>query len=167
MGEAAVNAAKSCGYSGAGTVEFLTDKDKNFYFLEMNTRLQVEHPVTELITGLDLVAWQLKVVAGETLPLEQKDITLTGHAMEVRLYAEDPRNQFMPQTGDILKWQLPKTEGIRLDHGIREGQTISSHYDPMLAKVISYGSNRDEARRRLACAVEDTVLLGINNLLQA
>lgn len=163
MGAAAVNAAKACNYRGAGTVEFLVDKDKNFYFLEMNTRLQVEHPVTELITGLDLVAWQLKVAAGESLPLAQQDIQLSGHAMEVRLYAEDPRNNFMPQTGQVLRWELPNNEGVRIDHGIQEGQTVSPHYDPMLAKVITYGANRDEARRRLACAVEDTLLLGVNN----
>ena len=163
MGKAAVDTAKACNYRGAGTVEFLVDKDKMFYFLEMNTRLQVEHPVTELITGLDLVAWQLKIAAGERLPLQQEDIKLTGHAMEVRLYAEDPRNNFMPQTGEVLRWELPVSAGIRIDHGICEGQNISSHYDPMLAKVIAFGANRDEARRRLACAVEDITLLGINN----
>lgn len=163
MGKAAVEAAKACNYSGAGTVEFLTDKDINFYFLEMNTRLQVEHPVTEMITGLDLVAWQLKVAAGERLPLQQEEIKLSGHAMEVRLYAEDPRHNFMPQTGDILRWELPSSSGIRIDHGICEGQRISSHYDPLLAKVIAHGTNREQARRRLACAVEDIVLLGVNN----
>ncbi len=163
MGEAAVNAAKACNYRGAGTVEFLADAEGNFYFLEMNTRLQVEHPVTELITGQDLVAWQIKVAAGEPLPLMQDEIKLSGHAMEVRLYAEDARNQFMPQTGEILRWDLPQTEGIRIDHGIREGQQVSPHYDPMLAKVIAYGRDREEARRRLACAVEDIVLLGVNN----
>ncbi|WP_286267339.1 acetyl/propionyl/methylcrotonyl-CoA carboxylase subunit alpha [Thalassotalea atypica] len=163
MGNAAVNAAKACQYSGAGTVEFLVDNDEHFYFLEMNTRLQVEHPVTELITGLDLVAWQLRVAAGEDLPLSQQQIELTGHAMEVRLYAEDPSNNFMPQTGEILGWQLPEQDGIRVDHGIRKGQTISPHYDPMLAKVITFGQNRAEARRKLVCAVEDTVLMGVNN----
>ncbi len=163
MGEAAVDAAQACNYIGAGTVEFLVDADQNFYFLEMNTRLQVEHPVTELITGQDLVAWQLKVAAGETLPLRQQEITLTGHAMEVRLYAEDPRNNFMPQTGKVLRWEPPQTKGVRSDAGIREGQPISPHYDPMLAKLISYGGSREEARRRLACAVEDTLLLGVNN----
>jgi len=163
MGMAAVNAAKACNYRGAGTVEFLVDAQKNFYFLEMNTRLQVEHPVTELITGQDLVAWQLKVAAGEPLPLSQDEIRLQGHAMEVRLYAEDPRNNFMPQTGPILRWDIPETEGLRMDHGVQIGQTVSPHYDPMLAKVITYGVNREEARRRLACAVEDIVLLGVNN----
>lgn len=163
MGEAAVNAAKACNYRGAGTVEFLVDSDKNFYFLEMNTRLQVEHPVTELITGQDLVAWQLKVAAGETLPLTQEQIELKGHAVEVRLYAEDPRNNFMPQTGEVRQWSIPQREGIRMDHGIQTGQMVSPHYDPMIAKVIAYGDNRAEAIRRLASAVQDTQLLGMNN----
>ncbi len=163
MGEAAVNAAKACNYRGAGTVEFLVDSDKNFYFLEMNTRLQVEHPVTELITGQDLVAWQLKVAAGETLPLTQEQIELKGHAVEVRLYAEDPRNNFMPQTGEVRQWSIPQREGIRMDHGIQAGQMVSPHYDPMIAKVIAYGDNRAEAIRRLASAVQDTQLLGMNN----
>ena len=163
MGEAAVNAARACNYRGAGTVEFLADSDGNFYFLEMNTRLQVEHPVTELITGQDLVEWQLRVAAGEKLPLTQDEITLDGWAMEVRLYAEDPRNGFLPQTGPVLVWDLPEGPGLRIDHGIREGQTVSPHYDPMLAKIIAHGATRDEARRKLACAVEDTVLLGVNN----
>lgn len=163
MGEAAVNAAKACNYRGAGTVEFLVDKDKNFYFLEMNTRLQVEHPVTELITGQDLVAWQLNVAAGETLPLSQDEIELNGHAVEVRLYAEDPRKHFMPQTGQVRLWRYPERAGIRMDHGIQTGQEVSPFYDPMIAKVIAYGSNRTEAIRRLASAVQDTQLVGVNN----
>ncbi len=163
MGEAAVKAAKACNYHGAGTVEFLVDSEKNFYFLEMNTRLQVEHPVTELITGLDLVEWQLNVAAGETLPLTQDEVTLTGHAIEVRLYAEDPRNNFMPQTGRIMHWEIPRRDGVRIDHGIRKGQDISRHYDPMIAKIITYGPNRTTAIRRLASAVQDTRLLGLNN----
>ncbi len=163
MGEAAVNTAKACNYRGAGTVEFLVDADKNFYFLEMNTRLQVEHPVTEMITGQDLVAWQLKVAAGEKLPLTQDEITLNGHAVEVRLYAEDPRNNFLPQTGTIEHWQIPRREGVRVDHGIQSGQVVSPHYDPMLAKVIAWGESRPEAIRRLASAVQDMQLLGVNN----
>lgn len=168
MGEAAVNAAKACHYRGAGTVEFLVDNDRNFYFLEMNTRLQVEHPVTELITGLDLVAWQLEVAAGEKLPLTQDEIELNGHAVEVRLYAEDPRNNFMPQTGRIRLWGCPERtgkaeSGIRMDHGIQTGQEVSPFYDPMIAKVIAFGDNRAEAIRRLASAVQDTQLLGVNN----
>jgi geranyl-CoA carboxylase alpha subunit len=163
MGEAAVNAARSCDYRGAGTVEFLVDADKSFYFLEMNTRLQVEHPVTEMITGLDLVAWQLAVAAGEPLPLQQSEVQLRGHAVEVRLYAEDPRKQFMPQTGEVAQWQLVEREGIRVDHGVKVGQTVSPFYDPMLAKVISWGEHREEACRKLASAVQDTTLLGVNN----
>ncbi|MGY0642183.1 MAG: acetyl-CoA carboxylase biotin carboxylase subunit [Paraglaciecola chathamensis] len=162
MGQAAVSAAKACGYRGAGTVEFLVDSDKNFYFLEMNTRLQVEHPVTELITGLDLVEWQLRVAAGEMLPLTQEDVSLNGHAIEVRLYAEDPRQNFMPQTGNILVWQYPEREGIRVDHGIHCGDTVSAHYDPMLAKVIAFGPDRASAARRLASAIEDIQLVGVN-----
>ncbi len=162
MGQAAVSAAKACGYRGAGTVEFLVDSDKNFYFLEMNTRLQVEHPVTELITGLDLVEWQLRVAAGEMLSLTQEDVSLNGHAIEVRLYAEDPRQNFMPQTGNILVWQYPEREGIRVDHGIHCGDTVSAHYDPMLAKVIAFGPDRATAARRLASAIEDIQLVGVN-----
>ncbi|WP_020406309.1 acetyl/propionyl/methylcrotonyl-CoA carboxylase subunit alpha [Hahella ganghwensis] len=161
MGQAAVNAALACDYVGAGTVEFLVDQEKNFYFLEMNTRLQVEHPVTELITGFDLVAWQLNVANGHPLPVLQEQIQITGHAMEVRLYAEDPANQFLPQTGQILSWQPALAEGIRIDDGIRSGQHVSPHYDPMLAKVISYGTDREEARRRLLRTVEDSSLFGV------
>jgi len=161
MGEAAVQAAKSCNYVGAGTVEFLVDADKNFYFLEMNTRLQVEHPVTELITGTDLVAWQLKVAANQTLPLTQAQISLNGHAMEVRLYAEDSANQFLPQTGPINLWQPAQGEGIRIDSGIQSGQIVSPFYDPMLAKIIAYGADREEARRRLIQALEQSTLFGV------
>ncbi|MFD2229491.1 acetyl/propionyl/methylcrotonyl-CoA carboxylase subunit alpha [Alkalimarinus sediminis] len=161
MGEAACQAARSCQYVGAGTVEFLVDADKNFYFLEMNTRLQVEHPVTELVTGTDLVAWQLNVAAGAPLPLTQEQINLSGHAIEVRLYAEDPRHNFMPQTGHIKRWSPAQGDGIRIDSGIATGQMITPHYDPMLAKIIAYGSNREEARRRLAVAIEESTLLGV------
>ena len=163
MGEAAVNAAKSCNYVGAGTVEFLADSEGNFYFLEMNTRLQVEHPVTELITGLDLVAMQLRVAAGDKLSISQEDVTLTGHAMEVRLYAEDPGANFIPQTGLLNLWQPASGDGVRIDSGIKQGQVVSSHYDPMLAKIIAYGENREEARRRLVRAVQDSKLLGIKD----
>ncbi|MEH6450263.1 MAG: acetyl/propionyl/methylcrotonyl-CoA carboxylase subunit alpha [Oleispira sp.] len=163
MGEAAVNAAKSCNYVGAGTVEFLADSEGNFYFLEMNTRLQVEHPVTELITGLDLVAMQLRVAAGDKLSISQEDVTLTGHAMEVRLYAEDPGANFIPQTGLLNLWQPASGDGIRIDSGIQQGQIVSPFYDPMLAKIIAYGENREEARRRLVLAVEDSKLLGIKD----
>jgi geranyl-CoA carboxylase alpha subunit len=163
MGTAAVNAARACDYRGAGTVEFLVDSEKNFYFLEMNTRLQVEHPVTELITGQDLVAWQIRVAAGECLPLNQEQIQLHGHAIEVRLYAEDPRNEFLPQTGRIAAWEYPERDGIRVDHGIASGQSVSPFYDPMLAKVIAWGEDRSDACRKLSSAVQDTLLLGVNN----
>ena len=161
MGEAAVKAALACGYEGAGTVEFLVDKDRNFYFLEMNTRLQVEHPVTELITGQDLVAWQLAVAEGQPLPLRQDDIRLNGHAIEVRLYAEDPAQDFTPQTGPLVAFQPAPGEGLRYDTGVRAGDAITPHYDPMLAKVIAWGQNRDEARRRLIRALEDTTVFGV------
>ncbi|TGN40092.1 acetyl/propionyl/methylcrotonyl-CoA carboxylase subunit alpha [Marinobacter confluentis] len=161
MGNAAVKAALACNYEGAGTVEFLVDKDRNFYFLEMNTRLQVEHPVTELVTGQDLVAWQLAVAEGKPLPLGQSEITLTGHAIEVRLYAEDPANGFTPQTGPLHQFRPAMDEGIRFDSGVRTGDQVSPHYDPMLAKVIAWGQNRDEARRRLIRALEDTTVFGI------
>ena len=163
MGEAAVNAAKVCDYRGAGTVEFLVDRDKNFYFLEMNTRLQVEHPVTEMITGQDLVAWQIQVAAGGELPLRQEDIELHGHAVEVRLYAEDPRNNFLPQTGTLLAWDYPEGNDIRVDNGIAAGQHVTSFYDPMLAKVIAHGQTRQEACRKLASALQDSTVLGINS----
>ncbi|MDF1642762.1 MAG: acetyl/propionyl/methylcrotonyl-CoA carboxylase subunit alpha [Pseudomonadales bacterium] len=162
MGSTAVDAAKSCNYVGAGTVEFLVDHNGDYYFLEMNTRLQVEHPVTEMVTGLDLVDWQIRVAAGETLPLEQGQVQFNGHSIEVRIYAEDPAQNFMPQTGPVLYWNTPEQEGVRFDHGIVQGNAISPFYDPMVAKVISYGSNRDDARRRLIAAVEDTSLLGVN-----
>lgn len=163
MGEAAVAAAKSCKYVGAGTVEFLLDQSGNFYFLEMNTRLQVEHPVTEMITGLDLVEWQLRVANGETLPLQQSELTLTGHAIEVRLYAEDPRQDFLPQTGRIYRWQAAESPHVRIDHGLLEQDEISPFYDPMVAKVIAYGQTRQDAIRLLARAVDDCVLLGVNS----
>lgn len=161
MGEAAVKAALACGYEGAGTVEFLVDKDRNFYFLEMNTRLQVEHPVTELITGQDLVAWQLMVAEGQPLPLTQAEIQLNGHAIEVRLYAEDPATDFTPQTGTLHQFSPATGEGLRFDTGVRSGDVVSPHYDPMLAKVIAWGQNRDEARRRLIRALEDTTVFGV------
>ncbi|NRH26992.1 acetyl/propionyl/methylcrotonyl-CoA carboxylase subunit alpha [Pseudomonas sp. MS19] len=163
MGAAAIKAAGWVDYVGAGTVEFLLDSSSGeFYFLEMNTRLQVEHPVTELITGQDLVAWQIMVAEGQALPLQQEQIQLNGHAMEVRLYAEDSTHNFMPQTGAVLQWSPELLDGIRIDHGLREGQQISAFYDPMLAKIIAYGATREEARRKLVRAVEQCVLLGVN-----
>ncbi|MGN8103730.1 acetyl/propionyl/methylcrotonyl-CoA carboxylase subunit alpha [uncultured Pseudomonas sp.] len=159
MGEAALKAGRAVNYVGAGTVEFLLDRNGQFYFLEMNTRLQVEHPVTEMITGLDLVDWQLQIAAGQPLPLTQSQVTLTGHAMEVRLYAEDPAQGFLPQTGDVLRWE--PAPGVRIDHGLLEGQTVSPFYDSMLGKIIAHGASREEARRKLLRAVEDSLLLGV------
>ena len=163
MGQAAVAAAKSCQYVGAGTVEFLLDANGDFFFLEMNTRLQVEHPVTEMITGLDLVEWQLRVANGEPLPLTQSQLTLTGHAVEVRLYAEDPAQQFLPQTGSVLLWQPANLPNVRIDHGMTPQGVVSPFYDPMIAKIIAYGQTRTDAVRLLARAVEDCVLLGVNS----
>ncbi|CAI3130858.1 Acetyl-/propionyl-coenzyme A carboxylase alpha chain [Acinetobacter calcoaceticus] len=163
MGEAAVAAAKACAYVGAGTVEFLLDASGEFYFLEMNTRLQVEHPVTELITGLDLVEWQLRVSNGEQLPLQQHELTLNGHAIEVRLYAEDPRQDFLPQTGQVLRWKPANLPHVRIDHGMLATDEVSPFYDPMVAKVIAYGKTREDAIRLLARAVDDCVLLGVNS----
>ncbi|MFZ3282034.1 acetyl-CoA carboxylase biotin carboxylase subunit [Pseudomonas sp.] len=163
MGEAALKAGRAVNYVGAGTVEFLLDARGQFYFLEMNTRLQVEHPVTELITGLDLVAWQLRVAEGQPLPLTQAQVQLDGHAMEVRLYAEDPAQDFLPQTGRITAWEPAQQHGARIDHGLREGQSISPFYDPMLGKLIAHGATREEARRKLLRAVQDTVLLGVQS----
>ncbi len=161
MGEAATTAAAAVGYQGAGTIEFLLDRRGQFYFLEMNTRLQVEHPVTELVTGLDLVALQLRVAAGERLPLVQDDLRLRGHAIEVRLYAEDPWAGHQPQTGHVVAWAPAEGPGLRCDHGLRAGLEVSPHYDPMLAKLMAHGATRDEARRKLRLALRDTVLLGL------
>jgi len=163
MGDAALKAGRAVNYVGAGTVEFLLDARGQFYFLEMNTRLQVEHPVTELITGLDLVAWQLQVAEGLPLPLRQEQVALNGHAMEVRLYAEDPAQGFVPQTGRIEAWELALQDGVRIDHGLIEGQAISPFYDPMLGKIIAHGATREEARRKLLRAVQDSVLLGVQS----
>jgi geranyl-CoA carboxylase alpha subunit len=161
MGKAAVEAAQAIGYLGAGTVEFLLDAEGQFYFLEMNTRLQVEHPVTELVTGQDLVAWQLRIAAGEPLPLVQDEIALTGHAIEARLYAEDPAADFLPQTGPVLRWRPAVAPGLRIDAGIAEGGEVQAFYDPMLAKVIAHGRTREEARRRLRRGLAETAILGV------
>lgn len=163
MGEAAVRAARSCGYAGAGTVEFIVpgDDPSSYYFMEMNTRLQVEHPVTELITGLDLVEWQLRVAAGERLPYAQEDITLTGWAVEARVCAEDPSRGFLPSGGTVLALREPQGGGVRTDSGLSEGVPVGSLYDPMLSKVIAYGPDRATALRKLRAALADTVILGV------
>ena len=163
MGQSAIDAAKSVNYRGAGTVEFLLDDSGFFYFLEMNTRLQVEHPVTELITGLDLVALQIKVAQGEPLGLSQADINLEGHAIEVRLYTEDPSQDFLPTSGPVDLWAPASGVGVRVDGGISTGQAISAFYDPMVAKVIGYGPTREAARLRLISALKETVLFGTPN----
>lgn len=160
MGQSAIDAAKSVNYRGAGTVEFLLDDSGFFYFLEMNTRLQVEHPVTELITGLDLVELQISVAQGESLDLSQDDISLEGHAIEVRLYTEDPSQDFLPASGPVDLWAPASGVGVRIDDGISTGQAISPFYDPMVAKVIGYGPTREAARLRLIGALKETVLFG-------
>jgi len=161
MGSAAVNAAKAAGYVNAGTVEFLLEDDGRFYFLEVNTRLQVEHPVTELVTGLDLVALQLRIAQGEALPLKQEDISFSGHAIEVRVCAEDPAANFAPQIGRVLRFELRGGAGVRVDHGIRDGAMVSPFYDSMIAKVIAHGDTRAEAIDRLDAALRDANILGI------
>jgi len=161
MGETAVAAARAIGYVGAGTVEMLLGADGSYYFLEMNTRLQVEHPVTEFVTGLDLVELQLRVAAGDALPLSQEQVSMRGHAIEARLYAEDPAANYAPQTGSILCWRAPDADLARTDSGIGEGRRVGADYDPMLAKIIACGASREEARRKLVLALGQTVLLGL------
>ena len=163
MGAAAVEAARAVGYTGAGTVEFIVSSDApdEFFFMEMNTRLQVEHPVTEMVTGLDLVELQLRVASGEPLPIGQDDVRLSGHAVEARVYAEDPAAGFLPTGGRILALHEPAGPGIRVDSGVVAGGTVGSDYDPMLSKVVAHGTDRDEALRRLDAALADTVLLGL------
>ena len=161
LGEAAVKAARSVNYTGAGTVECLVDARRNFWFMEMNTRLQVEHPVTEMVTGLDLVEWQLRIAAGEKLGFAQEDLRFSGHAIEARLCAEDPARSFLPQAGTIALWKAP--EGVRVEHALESGAEIPPHYDSMIAKVIAHGTTRDEAREKLAAALENCVALGVPN----
>ena len=161
MGEIAVQAAKACGYTNAGTVEFIADQQRNFYFLEMNTRLQVEHPVTELVTGIDLVHLQFRVAAGEKLPFTQDDIKLRGHAIECRIYAEDPDNNYFPSPGRITLLLAPSGPGIRRDSGMYEGWNVPIDYDPLLAKLIGYGSTREEAISRLQRALYEYFVGGI------
>lgn len=165
MGKAAILVAKSCNYVGAGTVEFLLDDTQNFYFLEMNTRLQVEHPVTEFITGLDLVALQIKVARGEKLPLCQEDVQIKGHAIELRVYAEDPMNDFLPSVGFLKTYQAPKGKGIRVDDGYEEGMNIPVFYDPMLSKLITYGKTRTEALQKMVSAIKNYKIEGVKTTL--
>ncbi|MGC2608141.1 MAG: acetyl-CoA carboxylase biotin carboxylase subunit, partial [Silvibacterium sp.] len=165
MGEAAVRLAQSAGYTNAGTVEFLLDDQENFYFLEVNTRLQVEHPVTELVTGLDLVHLQVRIAQGEPLPLAQKDIRLRGHAIECRIYAEDPDNGFLPSPGKITRLLQPGGPGIREDSGIYEGWTVPMDYDPMLSKLVAYAPTREAAIARMLRALDEYVIGGIRTNL--
>jgi len=161
MGEIACQAATAINYTGVGTLEFLMTPDREFYFIEMNTRLQVEHPVTEMITGFDLVDWQFQIAEGGALPCSQNQISLKGAAMEVRLYAEDPGSNFMPQTGEIAHMMLPEMDGLRFDLGVAEGNSVGSRYDPMLAKIIAYGNSREAARQKLAWALRQLELSGL------
>ncbi len=165
MGEAAVKVAKACDYLGAGTVEFLLDENKNFYFLEMNTRLQVEHPVTEMITGLDLVELQIKVARGEALDIKQEDLQINGHALELRVYAEDSLNDFAPSVGHLDVYQIPVGKGIRVDNGFEQGMDVPIYYDPMLAKLITYGKTREEAIELMIEAIADYKVEGISTTL--
>ena len=165
MGEIAVLAARAAGYANAGTIEFLVDGHKNFYFLEMNTRLQVEHPVTELVTGIDLVHWQIRIAAGEKLTIRQEELQLRGHAIECRIYAEDPDNNYFPSPGTITSLTEPSGPGIRLDSGIYEGCTVPMEYDPLLAKLVGYGADREEAAARLFRALEEYFVGGIKTNL--
>jgi len=165
MGEAAVNVARACGYHNAGTVEFILDENLNFYFLEMNTRLQVEHPVTEMITGLDLVKLQIQVAAGQALPFRQDDITLRGHAIEARVYAEDPANNFLPDVGTLHTYRRPQGHGIRIDDGFEQGMEVPIYYDPMIAKLICLGSDRHDAIRKMIRAIEEYEITGLQTTL--
>lgn len=165
MGEAAVAVAKACQYTGAGTVEFLVDEQLNFYFLEMNTRLQVEHPVTEMITGVDLVEQQIRIARGETLAFGQDDLHMNGHAIELRVYAEDPANNFLPSTGILRRYRPPVGEGIRVDDGYREGMEVPIYYDPLLSKLVCWGSTRAEAIQRMLDAIADYEVEGVATTL--
>ncbi len=165
MGEAAVNVCKACNYINAGTVEFLLDESHGFYFLEMNTRLQVEHPVTELITGIDLVKEQINIAEGGKLAFEQNDLQISGHAIEARVYAEDPANNFLPDIGKLHIYRRPQGDGIRLDDGYREGMDVPIHYDPMIAKLISYADTREGAIEKLKEAIRNYIIIGIQTTL--
>lgn len=165
MGQAAIDVARSCDYIGAGTVEFLLDADHNFYFLEMNTRLQVEHPVSEWIAGVDLVELQIKVARGEKLDLKQEDLKINGHALELRVYAEDPLNDFLPSVGNLEVYELPVGDNIRVDNGFEEGMDIPIYYDPMLSKLITYGETREEAIELMIKAIDNYDVKGVQTTL--
>jgi acetyl-CoA carboxylase biotin carboxylase subunit len=165
MGKCAVDVARSVNYVGAGTVEFILDENLEFFFLEMNTRLQVEHPVTEMITGLDLVKEQIKIARGEKLSYQQQDLTINGHAIELRVYAEDPENNFLPDIGTLQTYKTPKGNGVRVDDGFEQGMEIPIYYDPMIAKLITYGKDREEALERMIRAIDEYEITGIQTTL--
>jgi acetyl-CoA carboxylase biotin carboxylase subunit len=165
MGKSAVDAARSCNYTGAGTVEFILDENLDFFFLEMNTRLQVEHPVTEMITGIDLVKEQIRIARGEKLSFEQEDLEINGHAIEVRVYAEDPANNFLPDIGTLQTYITPKGPGVRVDDGFEQGMEIPIYYDPMIAKLITHGKDRQEAIERMIRAIDEYRITGIQTTL--
>jgi len=165
MGKCAVDVARSCNYVGAGTVEFLLDENKDFYFLEMNTRLQVEHPVSEMITGVDLVKEQIKVARGEKLSFSQSDLKINGHSLEVRVYAEDPKNNFLPDIGKLITYKIPQGPGVRVDDGFEEGMEIPIYYDPMIAKLITHGKDRNEAINRMIRAIDEYKIIGVETTL--
>ena len=165
MGKCAVDVARSCNYYGAGTVEFLLENNKDFYFLEMNTRLQVEHPVTEMITGLDLVKEQINIARGEKLSFTQDDVQINGHSFEVRVYAEDPMNNFLPDIGTLNTYVRPEGMGVRVDDGFEEGMAIPIYYDPMISKLITHGKDREEARQRMIRAIDDYQISGLETTL--
>ena len=165
MGKCACDVARACKYSGAGTVEFLLDENRNFYFLEMNTRLQVEHPVTEMITGIDLVKEQIRVARGEKLSFTQSELKINGHSVEVRVYAEDPTNNFLPDIGKLVTYRRPQGTGVRVDDGLEEGMDIPIYYDPMIAKLVTWGANRDEAIDRMVRAIDEYRISGVETTL--
>jgi acetyl/propionyl-CoA carboxylase alpha subunit len=166
MGKSACDVARSCDYVGAGTVEFLLDEHLNFFFLEMNTRLQVEHPVTEMITGVDLVKEQINIARGEKLSFAQEDLSINGHALEIRVYAEDPSNGFLPDIGTLTTYRRPSGPGVRVDDGFEEGMEIPIYYDPMIAKLIVHASNRGEAIKRMVRAIHDYQISGVETTLK-
>jgi propionyl-CoA carboxylase alpha chain len=165
MGEAAINVAKACGYHGAGTVEFIVDEKLNFYFLEMNTRLQVEHPVTEMITGLDLVRLQIQIAEGQKLPFSQEEISRQGHAIEIRVYAEDPSNNFLPDIGTLRIYNRPQGHGIRVDDGFEQGMDIPFYYDPLIAKLICHAEDREAAMNKMIRAIDEYTITGLETTL--
>jgi acetyl/propionyl-CoA carboxylase alpha subunit len=165
MGESAVKICQACNYTGAGTVEFLMDDNNNYYFLEMNTRLQVEHPVTEMITGVDLVKEQVKIARGEAISFSQADLKINGHAVELRIYAEDPANNFLPDIGTLTTYKVPDGPGIRVDSGFEEGMTIPVYYDPMIAKMVTHAPTRQEAINKMVRAIDECQLEGVKNTL--